>query len=519
MYQTLFGTSTYQVAAGDKAVSSIEKTHFRVAIAGTGFSGLGAAIRLEQAGFHDVVLFERGADVGGVWRDNAYPGAACDVESHLYSFSFAPNPSWSHSFTRQAEIHAYLRDCAQRFEVTPHIRFHHTVREARWDEAGQRWEIETNQGTFTADFFLPAVGALSDPMIPEIAGLHSFRGKIFHSAQWDHSYELEGKRVAVIGTGASAVQFIPEIQPKVQQLTLFQRTPAWVLPRWDARFSDRKKSLYSKLPALQKLARNAIYLRRELFVLGFRNPRYMRLIERFARRYLRSVVTDPLLRAKLTPDFTIGCKRILITADYLPALTRPNVEVVTHGIREIREHSIVTSDGVVHEVDAIIFGTGFHVLDLPFADHVRGRAGLTLNETWRGSPSAYLGTTIHDFPNLFFLMGPGTGLGHTSVIVMLEAQLELLIGALNHMRREQLDVIEPKQQVQADYFNWLQHEAQGTVWTAGGCKSWYLDPNGKLTSLWPRSTLAFRQRAQFRAGEYVLSKRASQPNHGALAAE
>lgn len=500
-------------------MQKVDKTHFSVAIVGTGFSGLGAAIRLKEAGFHDVVLFERADDVGGVWRDNAYPGAACDVESHLYSFSFAPNPAWSHTFSRQPEILAYLRTCAQRFGITPHIRFRDAVRDARWDEARQRWVLTTEKGTFTADFLLPAVGALSDPMIPEIPGLKKFAGKVFHSAQWDHSYELKGKKVAVIGTGASAVQFIPEIQPKLEKLTLFQRTPAWVLPRWDARFSERKKALYAKLPFLQRLARNSIYLRRELFVLGFRSPNRMRLVERFARHYLRSVVRDRALRKKLTPDFRIGCKRILVTADYLPALTQPNVEVVTDSIREVREHAIVTKDGATHEVDAIIFGTGFHVLDLPFADHVHGKDGMSLNHAWRGSPSAYLGTTVSGFPNLFFLMGPGTGLGHTSVILMLESQLQILIGALQHMRDQKLDVIEPRQQVQTDYFEWLQNEAQGTVWTAGGCSSWYLDPNGKLTSLWPHSTIAFRNKAQFRADEYTLSKRALQPDLAPLAAE
>jgi cation diffusion facilitator CzcD-associated flavoprotein CzcO len=495
------------------------ETHFSVAIAGTGFSGLGAAIRLKQAGFHDLVLFERAGEVGGVWRDNAYPGAACDVESHLYSFSFAPNPEWSHSFSRQPEIHGYLKQCALRFEINPHIRFKHSVREARWDEAQQRWVIETDKGTFTADFFLPAVGALSDPLIPNLPGLKKFQGKLFHSAQWDHDYDLKGKKVAVIGTGASAVQFIPEIQPKLEKLTLFQRTPAWVLPRWDARFSERKKALYKKVPALQKLARNAIYLRRELLVAGFRNPNLMKVVERLARRYLAASVLDPELRAKLTPSFRIGCKRILITADYLPALTRPNVEVVTTGIQELREHSIVTTDGVEHEVDAIIFGTGFHVLDLPFANHVRGRAGISLNEHWQGSPSAYLGTTINGFPNQFFLMGPGTGLGHTSVIVMLEAQLQILLGALEHMRRQKLAVIEPQKQVQHDYFAWLQRESQGTVWTAGGCDSWYLDPNGKLTSLWPHTTLSFRGKARFRPEEYALSQPSLQPSSAALAAE
>jgi len=488
-------------------VQDASKTHFRIAIVGTGFSGLGAAIRLKQAGFDDLVLFERATDVGGVWRDNSYPGAACDVESHLYSFSFAPNPRWSNAFSRQPEIHAYLRDCAQRFHVLPHVRFRHTVREAAWSEADKRWEIETDRGTFTADFFLPAVGALSDPLIPELPGIEKFQGKTFHSARWDHGYDLTGKKVAVIGTGASAVQFIPEIQPKVQKLSLFQRTPAWVLPRWDERFSERQKHAFGAMPALQKLVRTVIYYRRELFMVGFRNPRVMKLVERYARGYLKRTVKDPVLREKLTPDFRIGCKRILITADYLPALTQPNVDVITSGIREIRERSIVTTDGVEHEVDTIIWGTGFHVMDLPFADHVRGRDGRTLNESWAGSPSAYLGTTVVGFPNMFFLMGPGTGLGHTSVILMLESQLRILLGALSHMQNQQLDIVEPRSEVQTRFFDWIQKEAQGTVWTAGGCASWYLDANGKLTSLWPHGTMAYRNRARFRPDEYVMSRR------------
>jgi cation diffusion facilitator CzcD-associated flavoprotein CzcO len=494
-------------------------SHFRIAIVGTGFSGLGAAIRLKQAGYDDLVLFERASDVGGVWRENAYPGAACDVESHLYSYSFAPNPGWSNAFSRQPEIYAYLRDCAQRFEIRKHVRFRHAVREAAWDDTRKVWVIETDRGTFTADFFLPAVGALSDPLIPQMPGIEKFKGKSFHSAQWDHSYDLTGKKVAVIGTGASAVQFIPEIQPKLQKLTLFQRTPAWVLPRWDANFSQRQKDMYRAVPALQKLARSTIYLRRELFVMGFRNPRLMRLVERFARGYLERAVQDPALRQKLTPDFRIGCKRILITKDYLPALTQPNVEVVTTGIREVRERSVVTTDGVEHQVDAIIWGTGFHVMDLPFADHVRGRDGRTLNEAWDGSPSAYLGTTVNGFPNLFFLMGPGTGLGHTSVIVMLEAQLRILLGALHHMRTQDLDVLEPRKDVQTRFFDWVQHESQGTVWTAGGCASWYLDQNGKLTSLWPHSTMSYRNRARFRPDEYVMTQRGRVEQQQLMAAE
>jgi cation diffusion facilitator CzcD-associated flavoprotein CzcO len=491
-------------------VQNTSQKHFNVVIAGSGFSGLGAAIRLKQEGFDDLVIFERSHEVGGVWRDNSYPGAACDVESHLYSFSFAPNPRWSHAFSRQPEIFAYLRECAHTYGLLKDIRFNTSVKEAAWDQASQRWVIETTAGTVTANFFIPAIGLLSEPQLPNIPGLDRFQGRMFHSARWQHDYDLTGRKVAVIGTGASAVQFVPEIQPKVEKLLLFQRTPAWVLPRWDEEFSEQQKARYESMPLLQKLVRGSIYLRRELFVLGFRNPNVMRqLVERFALRYLEQTVTDPVLRQKLTPNFRIGCKRILITAGYLPALTQPNVDVITHGIREVRERSIVTDDGVEHPVDTIIFGTGFHVMDVPFADHVRGREGRTLSEVWAGSPAAHLGTMIAGFPNLFFLMGPNTGLGHTSVLLMLESQLNIVLGALQHLRKRKLSALEPLQAAQDRFFAWVQNDAKGTVWTAGGCASWYLDANGKLTSLWTRTTWAFRKRAQFRPEEYALQAPAS----------
>lgn len=485
------------------------KNHVSIAIVGTGFSGIGAAVRLKQEGFHDFALFERAAEVGGVWRDNTYPGAACDVESHLYSFSFAPNPDWSHAFSRQPEILVYLRRCARDFGVLPHVRFEHVVREAAWSEADQHWVLDTSQGTYTADFFLPAVGGLSEPLRPVVPGLSSFAGKVFHSAEWDHEHDLTGRKVAVIGTGASAIQFVPEIQPKVARLSLFQRTPPWVLPRVDAPISALKKRAYRALPALQKLRRASIFARRELLVQGFRHPRVMRVVEAVARHHLRRTVKDASLRQKLTPTFRIGCKRILLSNDYLPALTQRNVDVVTEPIREVRAGSIVTADGTEHEVDTIIFGTGFHVTDLPFANHVRGRSGRSLHESWGGSPSAYLGTTVSDFPNMFFLLGPGTGLGHTSVILMLESQLALVLGALKHMREKRWELLEPRAEVQQRYFEELQRDVQGTVWTSGGCASWYLDANGLLTSLWPRSTIAYRKRAQFRPAEYVLSRRAT----------
>lgn len=491
------------------------KNHFSIAIIGTGFSGIGAAIRLKQAGFHDLVLFERARELGGVWRDNSYPGAACDVESHLYSFSFAPNPSWSHAFSRQPEILAYLRSTARQYGVLPHVRFEHAVEDASFDAEREQWVIRTSHGTYTADFLLPAVGGLSEPLAPTLPGLESFEGKVFHSARWDHDHDLRGRKVAVIGTGASAIQFVPAIQPKVQKLTLFQRTPAWVLPRVDKGFGALRKRLFRALPPLQKLTRASIFARRELFMLGFRNPRAMRLVELGARLHLRQQVRDRALRKKLTPSFRIGCKRILLSNEYLPALTQPNVEVVTTGVREVRARSIVTSDGQEHEVDTIIFGTGFHVTDVPFASHVHRRDGRSLNEVWQGSPSALLGTTIAGFPNLFFLLGPGTGLGHTSVLLMLESQLELVLEALRHLRARGFDLIEPRPEIQARYTEQLERDAEGTVWLSGGCASWYLDANGKLTSLWPRTTIAFRKAAHFRPAEYVLGQRSQHTTRAA----
>lgn len=481
--------------------------HVHIGIAGTGFAGLGAGILLKQAGIDDFMILERAADVGGTWRDNSYPGCACDVESHLYSFSFAPNPEWSRLFAPQPEIFAYLRKCAKDYGILPHIRYGHEIQEARWDDDAQLWRIQTSQGPYTADIIIGGMGALCEPSIPDLKGLDTFQGKTFHSARWDHDYDLTGKRVAVIGTGASAIQFVPEIQPKVAQLTLFQRTAAWVLPRMDRQVSETEKRLFRKYPALQLAMRRAIYARRELFVVGFRNPQLMSWVERLALRYLEASVPDPELRKKLTPDFRIGCKRILLSRDYLPSLTQPNVRVVTEGIREVRPHSIVTADGVEHEVDAIIFGTGFKVTDMPFADLVYGRDGRSLNETWGGSPQAHLGTTVAGYPNLFLLLGPNTGLGHTSVVLMIEAQLKVVMGAIQEMRKRKQDIVEVRPEVQRKFVQELDSNMRDTVWTSGGCHSWYIDKTGRNSTLWPSFTFTFMQKARFRPAEYVMQRR------------
>ncbi|HEX8500307.1 MAG TPA: NAD(P)/FAD-dependent oxidoreductase [Pyrinomonadaceae bacterium] len=484
--------------------SGTGKRHARVAIIGSGFGGLGAAIRLRQRGEEDFLVFERAGDVGGTWRDNSYPGCACDVQSHLYSFSFAPNPDWTRSYSPQPEIWDYLRRCARDFGVLPHVRFGHEVREAAWDEGAQVWRVETSQGTYTASVLVMASGALSEPRVPDLPGFEKFEGVSFHSARWEHSYDLTGRRVAVIGTGASAVQFVPEIQPLVERLHVFQRTPPWVMPRTERAFTPRERRMFRRFPLLQRAERAAIYAFRELFVFGFRHLRLSRLIRRVALRHMERAVADPLLRAKVTPAYDIGCKRILVSNDYLPALTRPNVELVTAGVADFRARSIVDSEGVERPVDAVIFGTGFRVTDQPMAAHVRGRGGVTLEEAWRGSPRAHLGTTVSGFPNLFILLGPNTGLGHTSVVYMIEAQIEHFLKALEFMERRGLATLEPRPDAQAAFVGEVERRMEGTVWTSGGCASWYLDRTGRNSAIWPDFTWRFRRRlARLDPAEYL----------------
>jgi cation diffusion facilitator CzcD-associated flavoprotein CzcO len=352
-----------------------------------------------------------------------------------------------------------------------------------------------------------AAGSLSAPSIPKLKGLETFQGNAFHSARWDHEIDLSGQRVAVVGTGASAIQFVPAIQPKVGQLYVFQRTAPWIVPRRDRPLTSRERQIFRRFPLAQRLMRAGIYWPRELFGLAFRHPWVMRPFERLALHHLRRSVPDPGLRAKLTPDYTLGCKRILISNDYFPALTRANVELITDGIAEVREHSIVSTDGVERAVDTIIFGTGFHVTDFPFAGMIRGRDGRALSEAWKGSPKAFAGTTVSGFPNLFLLQGPNTGLGHTSVIYMLEAQIEHVINTVRYMHQHGIVTSEVRPAAQAAFVTEIDDSMRGTVWTAGGCKSWYLDETGRNSTLWPRSSWRFRRRvAQFVPSDYILSR-------------
>jgi cation diffusion facilitator CzcD-associated flavoprotein CzcO len=480
----------------------------RVAIVGAGFGGLGAAIRLRAAGIEDVVVLERRDDVGGTWWDNTYPGCACDVPAHLYSFSFAQNPEWSRMFAPQPEILSYLQRVAREHGVLPQIRFGTAMRSARWDEAEQRWQIETAAGSFAARVLVTAAGPLSEPSRPDIAGLDRFEGPIFHSAEWDHDHDLRDRRVAVVGTGASSAQFIPHVQPLASHLTVFQRTPAWVFPRLDFPHPLALRRIFRRFPRLQRGVRAFVYYFAETLVYGLtKNPNALKPNEAIARWNLHRAIKDPELREKLTPDYRIGCKRIIFANDYFPALAQPNVDLVTAGIREVVPDGVVTEDGVHHPADTIILGTGFKVFAPPVIEGIVGRDGRSLGEVWRErGAQAYRGTVVAGFPNHFLIIGPNTGLGNNSMINIIEGQLDLVVDAIATMERERLASIDVRREAQDEHNAMLQRRMEGTVWTAGGCKSWYLGKDGVNRTLWPGYSNEFRRSvARFEPAHFELT--------------
>ncbi len=482
------------------------REHFKVAIVGAGFSGLGMAIKLKQAGIDDFVVLERAEDLGGTWRDNTYPGCACDVPSHLYSYSFERNPDWGRVFSPQAEILGYLQRCARKYGVLDHIRFGHDLIESHWDDDARRWVATTSRGELTSDFAVSAVGGLTEPHIPDIKGLDSFEGTVFHSARWDHGHDLQGARVAVIGTGASAAQFVPAIQPDVAKLVLFQRTPPWILPRPDRSSSRLERVLLRNVPGMQRALRGGIFALFESatpVLLG--NKRLLAVMERVARWHLRRQVPDRDLRRKLRPNYRIGCKRMVLSSDWYPALQQPNVELVTDAIAEVRPDAVVTRSGAVHEVDTIILGTGFQIWDQPNLGRVRGRDGRSISEVWDGFPQAYLGTSVAGFPNFFMLVGPNTGQGNNSLLNMVEAQIDYVVDALRVVDKRSARTVEVRSDVQDAFNAELESRHQGTVWTAGGCQSWYLTADGRNPTIWPGWTFEYWWRTRrFRAQDYVL---------------
>ena len=470
-----------------------------VAIVGTGFSGLGMAIKLKEAGIEDFVVLERGANVGGTWRDNHYPGAACDVASHLYSFSFEPKTDWSRAFAQQPEIRAYLEHCADKYDIRRHIIFNTTVTEARFDEADGLWHGRASNGdTLTAKYVVAGIGALSNPAIPKLKGIESFKGAAFHSAQWNHDFDLSGKKVVVIGTGASAIQFVPQVQKKAGKLTLLQRTAPWVLPKPDRAFVGLEKTAFKRLSVTRELYRSFLYFRNEAQAIAFSiNPNLMKLAKHMGTRHINKYIKDEKLRAAVTPDYLPGCKRILLSNDYYPALAQPNVDVINSGVKEVRANSIITSDGREIECDAIIYGTGFAVHDYLGGIRITSRNGVDVGASWKDGAEAYLGTMVSGCPNLFMLMGPNTGLGHNSMVYMIESQIRLAVQAIQFTEKKDLAYIDVRKSVQDKYNAGLQERLHKAVWETGGCNSWYLNASGKNSTLWPGFTFEFRARTWF----------------------
>lgn len=481
---------------------------YRVLIIGAGFSGIGMAVNLRQRGEEDFLILEQEAGVGGTWWVNQYPGCACDIPSHLYSFSFEPNPDWSRRYSPQPEIRDYLGHCARKYRVLEHCLFNTAVTGLCWLEERALWQVSDARGSVRyARAVVAGTGALSTADYPALPGLARFRGKVFHSQHWDHDCALAGQRVGVIGTGASAIQFVPQIQPQVASLAVFQRTPAWIIPKPDRAFSARSQQWLRRFPALQKLLRGLIYTAHETRVFGFVfNPRLMTLHKWLALNLLRRQVRDPELRRRLTPDYAIGCKRILLSNDYFPALSQANTRLVTSAIREIDEEALITADGQRHPLDVLILGTGFKAR-MPFPRGlISGRGGVDIVDTWQQGSEAYKGTTVSGFPNLFLLMGPNTGLGHNSIVYMIESQIAYILGALDTLQQgvASLDV-EPL--AQARFNRQLGQKLRGAVWSVGSCQSWYMDPqSGRNVALWPGFSWQFRrQTRRFDAESYRLT--------------
>ena len=466
----------------------------RVIVIGSGFAGLCMGTRLKRAGIHSFTILEKASTVGGTWRDNHYPGAACDVQSHLYSFSFKQNPKWTRMFAGQAEIQEYLERCADDFGLRPHLRFGCEVVRANFDDAMGVWKVELASGEcLEADMVVSAAGFLSRPAKPEIPGLEKFAGTVFHSAEWNHDYDLRGKSVGVIGTGASAIQFVPEVAKTVERLHLFQRTPPWILPKPDRAIGGFERLLYGIVPLLQWAYRVLIYWLLELRVLGLViHPKLMALPQGLAVKYLERTVKDPALREKLTPKYTMGCKRVLMSNNYFQAIQQPNVELVDTAIREIAPDGIVTRDGELRKLDALILGTGFQVADVVTPFPICGPNKVDLNAHWRDGAEAYLGTTVAGFPNWFFIVGPNTGLGHSSMVIMIEAQVDHVMKCIHAMKKSRASRIEVRRDAERSYNDRIQAQLQGAVW-ASGCVSWYRNKAGKNTTLWPSFTFMFRR--------------------------
>ena len=477
-----------------------------IAIIGSGFAGLCMAIRLKQAGIDDFTVFERASEPCGTWRDNTYPGCACDVPSHLYSFSFELKADWPRVYSSWSDIRDYLNHCIARYRIGPHIRYGVDIASARFDEGSGRWTLSSAAGeSFTAAVLVNGTGPLNKPSVPDIPGLDTFTGRSFHSSAWDHDYALAGKTVAAIGNGASGIQYIPEIAREVEQLYVYQRTPTWIVPRFDRAYTRVERWAFANIPGWKRLYRYYIYWRNEYYGLGIIGyPFFKGLLQKLALLNLKARVKEPELRRKLTPDFQIGCKRINISDDYYATLQRPNVELVTAGIERVTADGIVSADGVERSVDAIIFGTGFVTQEYLQPMKIYGRGGRELTAQWQSGAETYLGITVSGFPNFFLLLGPNTGLGHNSVVFMIEAQVEYVLSAIEQLRAGLADAVDVRPDVQHAFGTRVQEALKSTSW-ASGCKSWYLAPDGRNFTIWPGFTPSYWFKTRrFEAAQYEL---------------
>jgi len=484
-----------------------------VLIIGSGFSGMGMAMKLRESGRTDFIVVEKADDVGGTWRDNTYPGAECDVQSHMYSFSYELNPTWSREYSAQPEIWEYMRTVAQRHDLYSLIHFGTEVTGATWDDTSLRWTVTTTKETYEARVVISGIGGLHIPNVPDLPGADTFAGPRFHSARWDHDVDLTGKKVAVIGTGASAIQFIPQIAPIVGQLDVYQRTAPWVVPKHNHDITGKKAAFIQKLPGGTRLYRNLLYWFNESTQLAFTGPlqRISSVVEKRTASYIRKTVNDPATAEKLIPDYRLGCKRVLKTDNYIPVFNRDNVDLITDGIAQITEKGIETKDGTFRDADVIIYGTGFHVTDAFEWVHVTGKDGRDLSKTFaEHGIETYLGISVAHFPNFFFMLGPNTALGHNSVVFMIEQQTKWIISMLDAMQERGAQAVEPTEQAQREFNDELQEKVSKGVWSQGGCTSWYLDSKGKNRTIWPGFTFRYWWRTRkVEADDFTFEKQAA----------
>lgn len=463
-----------------------------IAIIGAGLSGMCMAIKLKEAGIHSFTLYEKAENVGGTWRDNTYPGVACDVPSHLYSYSFEPKLDWTKTYSAGAEIQGYCEDVAQKHDLLKQTRFGKELIGSNYRDGG--WDLTFSDGTTVrSNFLVSGIGGLHVPSYPAIEGRDTFAGTSFHSANWDHSHDLKGKRVAVVGSAASALQLIPEIVGKVASLDMYQRTPNWVMPRADVSYSDKRKAWFKRIPLLAKLHRLAIYIAHESRIPLFRGSAFFgNRAAAAGLKHLETQVSDPALRAKLTPDYPVGCKRILASDSYYPALQQGHVSVITDGISKITADGIETRDGTVRPVDTIIYATGFKPFTMLDGQEINGVGGLAMRDYLKDGIRAHRTVMVPGFPNYFMLMGPNSGLGHNSIILIIEAQTKYIIDCIKETMRRGAQTIDAKESVSEAYNEALQEQLKDTVWH-GHCKSWYQDERGRIFTLWPKGTINFKR--------------------------